>query len=152
MSTGGTRAGGRNPGRRESGQALIELAILLPVVGALLGIVFNGWDAMQQSIRLTSAARAGAIAAANDWANSSSANAQTDALAAVNDEENTSAYQDRNGAGDNYVDIPSALTSETTSGGVTIKTITVTITHASVTLVPIVWNIHVTTRATARVS
>ena len=59
----------------------------------LLGVAFNGWNGMQESIRLTSAARAGAIVAANDLTSTSSHPAMTqdqaldDATTAINAEE-----------------------------------------------------------------
>ncbi len=132
----------------ESGQALVELAILLPVVAVLLGVTFNGWDAMQQSIRLTTAARAAAIAAAHDMSAGKASSAATDAVAAVNSEESSSAYQSGNPAADDYV--ATSTGTETTSAGVTISVVRVTISHASVTLVPVVWALHVNTTATAR--
>lgn len=45
---------------------MVEMVVILPLVLILLSFAFMGWDSMQQSIRLTSAARAGAIKAAND--------------------------------------------------------------------------------------
>ena len=56
----------RSRQRDESGTALVELALVLPLVILLLGVAFNGWNGMQATIRLTSAARAGAIVAAAD--------------------------------------------------------------------------------------
>ncbi len=77
----------------ETGTALVELALVIPLVMLLLGAAFNGWNGMQESIRLTSAARAGAIVAANDLTASSSHPAMTqsqalaDATTAINAEE-----------------------------------------------------------------
>lgn len=142
----------RRRGRDEAGQALIEFVLVLPVVALLMGVAFNGWSGLQLTIRLTSAARAGAIQAASDLAAhpTQTQTAWNDATTAVNQEEGaTNLYQNTNRAADGYVSM-----SETTSttGGVTINEVTVTISRVSVTLVPIAKNIGVSAHATARYS
>jgi len=142
----------RLQGRDDSGQALIEFVLVLPVVALLMGVAFNGWSGLQLSIRLTSAARAGAIQAANDLAAhpTQTQTAWNDATTAVNQEEGvTNVYQNTNGAADGYVNM--AITT-TTTGGVTVNVVTVTISEVSFTLVPIVKNIGVSAHATARYS
>ncbi len=74
-------------GDDEDGQSAVEFALILPVIVLLVAIAFNGWSALQSSIRLTSAARAGAIAAANDLGapnNKSTSTALADATTAIN--------------------------------------------------------------------
>jgi len=140
----------------ETGTALVELALVIPLVILLLGIAFNGWNGMQESIRLTSAARAGAIVAANDLTSTSSHPAMTqdqalaDATTAINAEEgDTNVYQSTDSGANNYVSI--ILTpNETISGQVAISVVTITISHASVSFVPFVGSFPVTTHATAR--
>src|SRR5580693_2663826 len=74
--------------RDESGQALVEFALVLPLVILIVAVAFNGWDGMQKTIRLTSAARAGAIVAASDLAaGDSQQTAWNDAVTAINAEE-----------------------------------------------------------------
>jgi Flp pilus assembly protein TadG len=142
----------RGPGRDESGQALIEFVLVLPVVALIMGVAFNGWNAMQLDIRLTSAARAGAIQAVNDLANhDSQQTAWNDATAAVNAEEgDTNVYQNTNSSAQNYVGL--STTTETTATGIVIHTVTVTISQTSATLVPFVRNLSVNAKATARYS
>jgi Flp pilus assembly protein TadG len=149
---GKSRGGKRHD---ESGTALVELALVIPLVILLLGAAFNGWNGMQESIRLTSAARAGAIVAANDLTPTSTRaaltedQAWTDATTAINAEEGTNVYQRGDSGANNYVSI--ALTpNETISGQVTINVVTITISHASVSFVPFVGSFPVTTHATAR--
>jgi Flp pilus assembly protein TadG len=138
----------------ETGTALVELALVIPLVILLLGIAFNGWNAMQESIRLTSAARAGAIVAANDLTTTSShpamtqKQAQDDATTAINAEEAAIVYQDDDAGANNYVGITTA--SDTISTTITIQTVTITIAHSSVSFVPFVGSFPVTTHATAR--
>lgn len=148
---------GSGPGRRhdETGTAIVELALVLPLVVLLLGAAFNGWNGMQQTIRLTSAARAGAIVAASDLTPTSARAAMTEdqawtaATTAINAEEGTNVYQRGDSGANNYVSI--ALTpNETISGQVTINVVTITISHASVSFVPFVGSFPVTTHATAR--
>jgi len=141
----------------ESGTALVELALVLPLVILLLGVAFNGWNGMQSAIRLTSAARAGAIVAANDLTSSSSHPATTmnqaviDATSSINQEEGTtSIYQSIDSSANNYVSLSEST--QNISSAVTISVVTVTISHASVSLVPFVGSIPVTTHATARYS
>jgi Flp pilus assembly protein TadG len=129
----------------ERGTALVEFALVLPLIVLLVGIAFNGWDAMQTSIRLTSAARAGAIAAANALGAGYPQNtAQTDATTAIDQEE---------GSGSNlqaYVTVSPPQTE--TLSGTTISTVTVTISPSPITLIPFVEKISVATHATARFS
>jgi Flp pilus assembly protein TadG len=149
------RAGRRR--RDETGTALVELALVVPVVMLLLGIAFNGWNAMQESIRLTSAARAGAIVAAGDLSTTSThvalsePQALTDATAAVNAEEGvTNVYQSDNSGANDYVSI-----SEQTKinvSGVTINLVTITISQSSASFVPFVGSFPVTTHATGSYS
>jgi len=142
--------------RGESGQALVEFVLVLPLVALLMGVAFTGWNAMQLSVRLTSAARAGAIQAAADLASGDSqAQAATDATTAVNNEEGVSGvYQDSDPAAADYVSVsqPTSQTVSGTSGTTTINVVTVTISRTADTLVPFVGNIAVNTHATARFS
>ncbi len=142
---------GRRGGRHdESGTALVELALVLPLVILLLGVAFNGWNGMQQSIRLTSAARAGALVAANDLSsNPSQKQADDDATTAINAEEGTNVYQDIDSGANDYVSLSTAP-NITISGNVTISTVTITVSHSSNSFVPFVGGIPVTTHATAR--
>lgn len=142
----------RGPGRDESGQALIEFVLVLPVVALIMGVAFNGWNAMQLDIRLTSVARAGAIQAVNDLATGDSQQtAWNDATTAVNAEEgDTTTYQNTNASAPNYVGM--TTTAETTATGIVIHTVTVTISQTSATLVPLVRNLSVNAKATARYS
>ena len=156
MPTPLDRGSSRHRFHDESGTALVELALVLPLVVLLLGAAFNGWNGMQHTIRLTSAARAGAIVAANDLTTTPSHPATTqdqalaDATTAINAEEGATAiYQSIDSSANNYVSI--ALTpNETISGPVTISVVTITISHASVSFVPFVGSFPVTTHATAR--
>ena len=149
--------GGRR--RDESGQALVELVLVLPLVALLLGVAFNGWSGMQLSERLTSAARAGAIQAANDLGSTNPPPAQTvlnDATKAVNAEEGVpGVYQDSDSSADDYVSMtPSQQTITTPNGGppLIINVVTITITQRSSSLVPFVGTFPVTAHATARYS
>jgi Flp pilus assembly protein TadG len=147
--------------RDETGQALVEFALVLPLLVLLMGIAFNGWNAMELSIRLTSAARAGAIAAANTIggdnlqpgqavSQAQQQAAQYAAMTAVNAEEGVSAaYQDTDDSKPNYVAINTNSQDQTTNGP-TIGTVTITISPAPATLIPFVGKISVTTDATAR--
>ncbi len=89
---------------------MVEMAIVLPLMLALLAVAYTGWEAMHTDIGITSAARAGAIQAtyaydqkydADIAAGDSPAVADADAmpmaapaaLAAVNSEENTTMFQ-----------------------------------------------------------
>jgi hypothetical protein len=126
-----------------------------------VGVAFNGWDAMQVSIRLTSAARAGAIAAANALADQeTTTQAQQAATIAINQEEGGgSTFQDSPGQASqpNYVNIAvNPGESLSNGGGIgssgTIGTVTITITPSSITLIPFVQQISVATHATARYS
>jgi Flp pilus assembly protein TadG len=138
----------------ETGTALVELALVLPLVILLLGVAFNGWNGMQEAIRLTSAARAGAIVAASDLTSNASHAATTtgqalaDATTAINQEEGVAVYQSVDSAAGNYVRMSEAT--QSVSSGVTISVVTVTVSHSSVSLVPFVGSLPVTTHATAR--
>ena len=135
----------------ERGAALVEFALVLPLLVLLVGIAFNGWDAMQVSIRLTSAARAGAIAAANALVDQdTTSQAQDLAVAAINQEEGNNLYQDQQQSQPNYVNINT--TPESLNGGGAIGTVTITITPSSITLIPFIQQISVATHATARYS
>jgi Flp pilus assembly protein TadG len=139
----------------ESGTALVELALVAPIVIMFLGIAFNGWNGMQTSIRLTSAARAGALVAASDLSGNEAlpptGQPLTDATTAINNEEGlTGVYQSTDASANNYVSISTAK--DTVSGGATISLVTVTIRHSSNSFVPFVGSFPVTTHATARYS
>jgi len=147
--------GGRRPD--EAGQALVELVIVLPLVALLLGVAFNGWSGMQLAERLTSAARAGAIQAANELGSASPPSTQTvldDATKAVNAEEDSGVYQDSDSGADDYVSMTtSPQTISTANGGtLNINVVTITITQRSSSLVPFVGTFPVTAHATARYS
>jgi len=132
---------------------MIELALALPILALLLGVGFNGWNSMQMSVRLTSAARAGAIEAANILGNNptDTQTAWDDATTAINEEEGTnSVYQNVNAAANDYVNI--ATSTEQTSGGVSINVVTITIHETTSALVPVVASLPITAEATARVS
>ena len=138
--------------RDETGQALIEFALVLPLVLLLMGAAFNGWSATQLSVRLTSAARAGVIEAAHDMTIDSALTqtALDDATAAINEEEGvTGVYQDTNAAADNYV---SMAESTQVTMGVTINVVTITITASSGPLIPFVRDLSVAAHAAARYS
>ena len=164
-----TRTGRRGRRRDESGQALVELALVLPLVALLMGVAFNGWNSVQLSLRLTSAARAGAIQAASDLTTDlvpnpnqplSSAQKQTAwdaATTAVNQEEGvTNLYQDSNSGANNYVDMSTTMQTIPADSGdpqsVTINVVTITISRASANFVPFVGTFPVTAHATARYS
>jgi Flp pilus assembly protein TadG len=152
-----TTKGRRRLRHDESGTALVELALVLPLVILLLGAAFNGWNGMQSTIRLTSAARAGAIVAANDLTSNSTHPATTtnqalvDATNSINQEEGTTnLYQSTDASANNYVSMSESTQNIAT--GVTMSVVTVTISHASVSFVPFVGSFPVTTHATARYS
>jgi Flp pilus assembly protein TadG len=151
------RSSGRRRRRDESGTALVEFALVVPLVMLLLGVAFNGWNAMQESIRLTSAARAGAIVAAGDLSTTSThvalseSQALTDATAAVNAEEGlTGVYQSDNSGANNYVTISEQT--QVNVSGVTINLVTITIHQSSASFVPFVGSFPVTTHATGSYS
>ena len=147
MQTRLDRGSGSSRRHDETGTALVELALVIPLVVLLLGAAFNGWNGMQETIRLTSAARAGAILAASDLT-SNPGQALADATTAINAEEGvTNVYQSGDSGANNYV---SMATQTDTISALTIKVVTVTISHASVSFVPFVGSFPVTTHATAR--
>ncbi len=160
--------GGR---RNESGQALVEFALVLPLVILLVSVAFNGWNGIQLDLRLTSAARAGALVAASELANDVTTvnngaqptqaqfdQALVDATTAVNNEEDTTTYQSTNPNGSDYVSLtappPGTDTVSDGSGDppISINTVTITISQASVALVPVVGNISVSAHAAAEYS
>ena len=102
--------------------------MVLPLVALLLGVAFNGWSGMQLAVRLTSAARAGAIQAANELGSATPPPTPTvlnDATNAINAEEGVAGvYQNSNSAANDYV---SMTQSQTTSSGVTMNVVTITI-------------------------
>jgi len=138
------------------------MALLLPLILLLVAIAFTGWSALQQTISLTSAARAGAIKAANDLAQAgqgpgtcpvgsgATATAWQDATNAINSEEGTSVYQCSNSGADDYV----TLTTTTDSLNGTLSTpmslVTITLSHNVGAWIPVVSNLHVTATATGR--
>lgn len=76
------------------GQSLVEFAVAFPLFLLLVAVCFTASSAMNSSIGLTGAARAGAIAAANDVtinANVALPSELADAVAAVNAEEGCTA-------------------------------------------------------------
>ncbi|HUI04448.1 MAG TPA: TadE/TadG family type IV pilus assembly protein [Acidimicrobiales bacterium] len=151
---GATGAGPRRGrGRDEGGQAIVELALALPILALLLGVAFNGWNGMQLSVRLTSAARAGAIQAANDLGTNptDTQTAWNDAVTAVNEEEGVNTlYQNVNAAANDYVTL--STSTESVSGGITMHVVTITIRETTSSLVPVVASFPVTAHATARYS
>ena len=111
---------------------------------------------MQSTIRLTSAARAGVIVAANDLtshqrAGSSTKAALADATNAINAEE-ASPTSTRAPSRPPTTTSASPRRPRYISGGVTISVVTITISHSSISLVPFVVSLPVTTHATARYS
>jgi Flp pilus assembly protein TadG len=155
------RTGSRRSRRGdETGQALVEFALILPLVVLLIGVAFNGWNAMQLDIGLTSAARAGALQAANDLATGklsdqscSTAGSQQvvcDATNAINLEENTTVYQYTNPQQPNYVS--SSTPPATTIDGIPVSIVTISISPSPVDLIPYVGDISVNAHASARYS
>ncbi len=140
--------------RDEDGQSLVEFALVLPLVILIVAVAFNGWDGMQESIRLTSAARAAAIRAASDLAsNVPQSTLLDDVTKAVNQEENTTVYQHNSSGAPDFVNVSTNQTTITdTQTSFPMSTVTVTITPNPVTLIPFVGKISVTASATARYS
>ncbi|HXX91824.1 MAG TPA: TadE family protein [Acidimicrobiales bacterium] len=147
----------------ESGQSLVEFALVVPIVVLLMGTAFNGWSAMELSVRLTSAARAGAIEAASSLSASTASQpptraqiqaAQDAATNAVNAEEGvTGVYQDANPSGNDYVGISTSQqvhTGQNPSEDVTVDVVTIMITQPSVAILPFVKDFTVAVHATAR--
>ena len=135
------------------------------VVILLMSVGFNGWNGIQLDVRLTSAARAGALQAASDLAADMRLNpaqpptlaqinaALDDATAAINAEENSTIYQHVDPTKDYVTILPSH--NDVTAPGertITINVVTITISQASVALVPVVGNISVTAHAAAEYS
>jgi Flp pilus assembly protein TadG len=138
----------------ESGQAIVEFCLALPLVALLLGVGFNGWNSMDLSVQLTSAARAGAIQAANDLGTNPTATqkAADDATAAVNAEQGTTnVYQDTDPSAGDYVSVTEPPT-QTTTAGTNLNVVVVTITTTPVALVPFIHSLSITASATARYS
>ena len=134
------------------GKRSSNCALVLPLVLLLMGAAFNGWSATQLSVRLTSAARAGAIEAAHDLSidPALTQTALTDATTAINGEEGvTGVYQDTNAGADNYV---SMSESTQVASGVTINVVTITITASSGPLIPFVRDLSVSAHAAASYS
>jgi len=145
------------PRRDEGGQALIELVVVLPLVALLLGVAFNGWSGMQLAVRLTSAARAGAIQAANELGRSTpTPTVLADATNAVNAEEGVSnVYQSSDSAANDYVSMSTKSETVATGAGgatITMNVVTITISQRSGSLVPFVGTFPVTVHASARYS
>lgn len=140
--------------RDEGGQALVEFALVLPLIALMMAVAFNGWDGIQLDLRLTSAARAGAIQAANVLAANNGGSPNDAATSAINSEEDTTVYQDNNPTGADFVNVvyPDNETIAASGGNAAIamQLVTVTISNVSVTLVPIVGNISVSAHASAR--
>jgi Flp pilus assembly protein TadG len=82
--------------RHDRGQSLVEFSLAFPLFMLLVAVAFTGSAAMSSVIGLSGAARAGAIAAANDVAANANVAYQTElnhAVAAINAEEGcTSCY------------------------------------------------------------
>jgi len=130
---------------------MVEFVVILPLVVLLFGVAFTGWQGMQSSIRLTTAARAAAIVAANDL-QTAKGNALDDATLAVNQEEGvTNVYQDTSSTADNYVSM-SVSADTLSSAGLTIDVVKISVAHTVLPLVPGVWKLSVTSSATARYS
>jgi Flp pilus assembly protein TadG len=69
--------------RRQSGQAVVELALVLPALIVLAMLVLAGGRLLATSVALADAARAGAVAAAADVARGQAGQALQDATAAA---------------------------------------------------------------------
>jgi Flp pilus assembly protein TadG len=116
----------------------------------LLAVAFNGWDGIQLDINLTSAARAGAVAAAESLVKDPTADYKTAAVNAINEEEGTTAVYQTNPSLPDYVTVTTAP--QAVSSGPNINVVTVSISNVSVTLVPVVGAISLSTHASARYS
>lgn len=73
----------RPPLHGAPGQAVVELAVALPVLVALAMLVFAGGRLLATSVALADAARAGAVAAASDVARGQPGQAESAAVAAA---------------------------------------------------------------------
>ncbi len=133
------------------------MALILPVMMLILGAAYTGWDAMRQTIGLSSATRAGVIMAANDLQNSKSASDLLDATAAINAEEGVNGlftYSGEPGKPPGYVCTNNCVSLTTSAPGIsgvaTFGLVTITITRSVGTDLPIVPGINVAAHATAR--
>ena len=136
----------------------MEFALVLPLVILLMSVAFNGWNGIQLDLRLTGAARAGAIQAANILSGDASQiqAAQDAATSAINREEAVSIYQDSDSSAPNYVGIATTQATAVDRSGIapqiTMNVVTISISQASVTLVPVIGKIGVSAHATAEYS
>lgn len=145
--------------RGEEGQALVEFALVLPLVALIVGVAFNGWNGIQESIRLTGAARAGALVAASDLGNTTTPMGPQDVLAAattaINAEEDTNVFQSDDPGANDYVSMVTSTQSVPMDQGnaaVSMNVVTITIHESQLDLVPFVGSLPVTAHATARYS
>jgi len=160
----------RGQRRDEGGQALVEFALVLPLVILLVSVAFNGWNGIQLDLRLTGAARAGVLVAANqlstDVANNNGPptpaqfqQALKAATDAINAEENTTVYQTSDPSHDYVSFTPAGGTMDTVTGiggsgesTISFNVVTITISQAPVSLVPVIGNISVSAHASAEYS
>lgn len=138
------------------------MALVLPVFLLLLAVGYTGWDAMHQTIGMTSAARAGAIVAANDMQNSVSQNqALSDATVAINAEEGSgTTYKcqtspavgscSASACSNDCVTLSTSTGTQSGSAGLTIDLVTITITRSMSADIPLVSGVRVAATATAR--
>ena len=141
---------------------MVELALVLPVFLLLVAVAFTGWDAIHQTIGLTSAARAGVIEAASDLQNAKpTPQALSDATAAINAEEgaaNTYKCQTNPAFGscttsacaNNCVTLGTSTGSQTGAAGLTVDLVTVAISRSLSSDLPIVSGVKLVSSATAR--
>ncbi len=151
------RVAGRGRRHDETGQALVEFALVLPLVILLMSVAFNGWNGIQLDVRLTSAARAGALQAANALATNPTQVAAAWGLAtnAVNLEENSTIYQNTDSSLPDYVNLTQTQSPVAHGPGepaITVNVVTITISQASVALVPVIGKISVSAHAAAEYS
>lgn len=135
----------------------MEFALVLPLLALLMGVAFNGWNGIQLDINLTSAARAGAVAAANSLAGNSNPstsdinNATGLAITAINQAEGVSNVYQGDPSQADYVNVTTSP-GQPLQSGITINVLEVTISNVSVTLVPVVGAISLSAHASARYS